>query len=62
MFALAKTRVNPLVTSVNPYNEIVSTKIKGKEMELLLITLSLSVVAIVAQFGDVVGSKLGTTA
>jgi len=30
-------------------------------MELLLVTLSLSVVAVVAQFGDVVGSKLGTT-
>lgn len=30
-------------------------------MELLLITLALSVVAVVAQFGDGVRSKLGTT-
>jgi len=31
-------------------------------MELLIITLTFSVVAIVAQFGDAVGAKLGTTA
>lgn len=30
-------------------------------MELLIITLAFSVIAIVAQFGDVVGSKLGAT-
>ena len=53
------SRVNPGQPSVNPYDESVSTKTKGKEMELLLITLAFSVVAVVAQLGDVATTKFG---
>ena len=31
-------------------------------MELLIITLTFSIVAIVGQLGDIVGTKLGSTA
>jgi hypothetical protein len=55
---LELTLANP---GVNPYDESVSTKTKGKEMELLLITLAFSVVAIVAQLGDVASTQFGAT-
>jgi hypothetical protein len=40
---------------------MLQTKTKGKEMELLIITLTFSVVAIVAQLGDVASTRFGAT-
>lgn len=55
-------RVYPLQFGVNPYTDDVSTINKRKKVELLIISLAFSVVAIVAQFGDFMSRRAAANA